>query len=99
MAPISMPEPSGKKSKRNIDKKINIALKNLEKKIIKFQNNNITLAGKTTFFSNMADWNPHEMIGEKPKSLAISLYSELITDKIWSLQRKNMATKMYPPTF
>ncbi len=87
----------GKKSKRNIDKKINIALKNLEKKIIKFQNNNMTLAGKTTFFSNMADWNPAEMIGEKPKSLAISLYSELITDKIWSSQRKNYGYKDVSP--
>ena len=87
----------GKKSKRNIDKKINIALKNLEKKIIKIQNNNMTLAGKTTFFSNMADWNPSEMIGEKPKSLAISLYSELITDKIWSLQRKKYGYKDVSP--
>ena len=57
----------------------------------------MTLAGKTTFFSNMADWRFAEMIGEKPKSLAISLYSELITDKIWSLQRKNYGYKNVSP--
>ena len=39
------------------------------------------------------------MIGEKPKSLAISLYSELITDKIWSLQRKKWLQRCIPQRF
>ncbi len=37
----------------------------------------------------MPDWNPAEMIGLKPKPLSLSLYKELITDHIWSIQRKN----------
>ena len=37
----------------------------------------------------MCDWNPAEMIGIKPFPLAISLYSELITDNIWSKQRSD----------
>ena len=37
----------------------------------------------------MTDWNPAEIIGIKPKSLAISLYRELITDNIWAYQRNN----------
>ena len=37
----------------------------------------------------MADWNPAEMIGNKPSTLSMSLYSELITDLVWALQRKN----------
>ena len=41
----------------------------------------------TSILSNMADWNPAEMIGTSPKPLALSLYKELITDKAWSIRR------------
>ena len=37
----------------------------------------------------MSDWNPAEMIGVKPSLLSLSLYSELITDNVWSEQREN----------
>ena len=43
----------------------------------------------------MCDWNPAEMIGIKPLPLALSLYSELITDEIWAEQRKIMDIKMF----
>ena len=49
----------------------------------------VFLYGKRTFYSNMTDWNPAEMIGVKPKNLALSLYKELITDEIWAYQRDN----------
>ena len=45
----------------------------------------------------MADWNPAEMIGCKPGKLSISLYSELITNSIWSLQRLNYGYKDVMP--
>ena len=61
-------------------------LKNIQKKIIKI-NHNPLLFGKKTILSNMADWNPAEMIGSLPKPLAISLYSELITNEVWANQR------------
>lgn len=35
----------------------------------------------------MPDWNPAEILGVRPKKLAISLYKELITDNIWAHQR------------
>ena len=41
-----------------------------------------TLYGDKTFFDNMSDWNPAEMIGTVPTRLAASLYEELITDKV-----------------
>ena len=41
----------------------------------------------------MPDWNPAEIIGIKPKPLALSLYRELITDHIWSKQRRNYGYK------
>jgi glutamine kinase len=47
------------------------------------------LAGTGTAFGVMPDWNPAEMIGQKPRRLALSLYKELITDSIWAYQRDN----------
>ena len=39
------------------------------------------------FFSTMADWNPAEMIGRRPRPLALSLYQWLITNHTWAAQR------------
>ena len=64
-------------------------LKKLEKKIKKLQTPHHELLGKKTAFGVMPDWNPAEIIGIKPKPLALSLYQELITDHIWSEQRKD----------
>ena len=83
--------------KENIDIQINKSLVNIEKKINKLKKKNPTIQGDTTYFSNMADWNPAEMIGIKPKTLAMSLYSELITDSVWSMQRKNYEYKDVSP--
>jgi len=47
------------------------------------------LLGKRSMFGVMPDWNPAEMIGLRPKQLALSLYKELITDNIWAYQRDN----------
>ena len=81
------------KERKNYDKEIETALKNLEKKIDKLKKPNPFISGKTTYFSNMSDWNPAEMIGSKPKNLSISLYSELITNNIWAEQRKGYGYK------
>ena len=48
---------------------------------------------KNFCLSNMADWNPAEMIGNNPKPLAISLYKNLITDNSWLMSRKIMGYK------
>ena len=70
---------------------------NIEKKINFLKVKNPFLSGKSTLFSNMSDWNPAEMIGTKPKPLSLSLYKELITDKIWSEQRKLYGYKNVKP--
>ncbi|MEK7618704.1 MAG: PEP/pyruvate-binding domain-containing protein [Patescibacteria group bacterium] len=51
------------------------------------------LHGRHTFYGVMTDWNPAEMIGIKPRPLALSLYRELITDSIWAYQRDNYGYK------
>ncbi|MEI7493885.1 MAG: PEP/pyruvate-binding domain-containing protein [Alphaproteobacteria bacterium] len=51
------------------------------------------LYGKRTILGVMPDWNPAEIIGIRPKPLALSLYKELITDSTWAYQRDNYGYK------
>jgi hypothetical protein len=64
------------------------SLKKIEKKITKIQKKHFDLFGNTTYFGVMPDWNPAEIIGIKPKPLALSMYQELVTDHVWSENRK-----------
>ncbi len=41
------------------------------------------LAGNYTFFADMPDWNPAEIIGHAPHRLDYSLYDYLITNTAW----------------
>lgn len=79
--------------KNLVNKKFN----QLEKKIKKNQIFRPNLLGKTTFYSVMTDWNPAEMIGIKPKPLALSLYKNLITDEIWSKSRAECGYQFVKP--
>ena len=55
------------------------------------------LLGKQTVFSVMSDWNPAEIVGAKPRSLAMSLYRYLITDEVWAVQRAEYGYRdLYP---
>jgi len=47
------------------------------------------LCGKETIYGVMPDWNPAEMIGLRPRALALSLYKEIITNSTWAYQRDN----------
>lgn len=51
------------------------------------------LHGNRTIYGVMPDWNPAEIIGEKPRPLAFSVYRYLITDGIWAYQRDNYGYK------
>ena len=65
------------------------SLLRISKKIDKLIKPHPFLVGNTTCFGVMPDWNPAEILGARPKKLAISLYKELITDNIWAHQRVN----------
>ena len=65
------------------------ALCRIEDKIIEEQGKKPFLCGENIVYSVMTDWNPAEMIGVRPKQLAMSLYREIITDCIWAYQRDN----------
>lgn len=51
------------------------------------------LHGDRAVFGIMPDWNPAEIIGVRPRPLALSLYKEMITDSIWAYQRDNYGYK------
>jgi phosphohistidine swiveling domain-containing protein len=64
-------------------------LKNISEKISRGMQEHPFLLGRRTVYGVMPDWNPAEIIGTRPKPLALSLYRELITDSIWAYQRNN----------
>jgi glutamine kinase len=51
------------------------------------------LHGTRSVFGIMPDWNPAEIIGLRPRPLALSMYRELVTDAIWAYQRDNYGYK------
>lgn len=64
-------------------------LRRIEEKIRQAQKKKPFLCGERALYSVMTDWNPAEMIGIRPKPLALSLYREIITDNVWAYQRDN----------
>ena len=77
--------------KSQIKPQINLdrGLEKIYKKIQKLNSPHPKLIGQKTIFGVMPDWNPAEIIGLRPKQLALSLYKELITDHVWAYQRDN----------
>ena len=72
-----------------LDQKLDL-LQNQIKKLSESKNK---LLGESTIFGVMPDWNPAEIIGIRPRPLALSLYQNLITDKIWAVGRSNYGYK------
>ena len=66
----------------NIEKKI---LKLIKKNQIKYKK--IKNSEKESYFSDMADWNPAEIIGNNPNQLDYSLYNFLIMKNSWQKGR------------
>lgn len=64
-------------------------LEQIKETIRRAQKKKPFLCGEKALYSVMTDWNPAEMIGIRPKPLALSLYREIITDNVWAYQRDN----------
>lgn len=56
------------------------------------------LPGKRSLLGVMPDWNPAEIIGVTPRPLAMSLYRDIITRRIWRVARQRMGYRTLPPT-
>ena len=65
------------------------ALERLSKRIKALSAPHPNVLGAKAIFGVMPDWNPAEIIGLKPKRLALSLYKEIVTDGVWAYQRDN----------
>ncbi|MEO1269767.1 MAG: PEP-utilizing enzyme, partial [Myxococcota bacterium] len=75
---------------RSLEQSAAEMLQELELRFERCQAPQPPLQGSTTILSDMADWNPAEMLGEKPNTLAYSLYRELITDHVWHQARSSL---------
>ena len=62
------------------------ALRRIDEKIERDKSVKPYLYGNMSIYGVMPDWNPVEMIGIRPKTLALSLYREVITDSVWAYQ-------------
>jgi glutamine kinase len=65
------------------------ALNLVESKVKEVSKPHPYLFGERTIFGVMPDWNPAEIVGIKPRPLALSLYRDLVTDAVWAYQRDN----------
>lgn len=66
-----------------------VRLQRIYDKVVRGMQPHPFLMGRRTVYGVMPDWNPAEIIGVRPKPLALSLYRELVTDAIWAYQRHN----------
>ena len=64
-------------------------LKSIQRKVERGMQPHPFLIGRRTVYGVMPDWNPAEIVGIRPKPLALSLYRDLVTDSIWAYQRDN----------
>ena len=67
------------------------------KKQFKKLNNFHHVLGNKTVFSDMADWNPAEIIGNNPNVLDYSLYDFLIMKNSWSVGRSALGYQNVEP--
>lgn len=65
------------------------ALQNLHDRVNNWMQKHPYLYGNRGLYGIMPDWNPAEIVGVKPKPLALSIYREVITNSIWAYQRDN----------
>ena len=71
-----------KSSINNMGKKI-LELVNKNRKKYRTMLRSSNIRGNQLIFSDMTDWNPAEIIGNKPHSLDYSLYDYLVMKKSW----------------
>jgi gamma-glutamyl-gamma-aminobutyrate hydrolase PuuD len=69
---------------QNADEKIVSFYNKINKLKDEYHSTKSSIDGKTMMFSDMAFWNPSEIIGTSPRTLDYSLYRYIITSKAWN---------------
>ena len=62
----------------------------IESNIQKYCRNSEKINNSPAFLSDMAFWNPSEIIGDNPHPLDYSIYREIITSRAWNLGIKRL---------
>lgn len=78
---------TAEKHNNNIDLEVIKRVDSLKKQFTEHSKRKSHLAGDVTYFGDMPDWNPAEIIGSSPHPLAVSLYDYVITSEIWHKAR------------
>lgn len=73
------------------DKTVSSILADIKDKFCRSNKRVPHLYGNRTIFGDMPDWNPAEIIGDRPNTLAYSLYSYIITDEVWHRARTSLS--------
>jgi phosphohistidine swiveling domain-containing protein len=72
-------------------------IEDMKRKFQRFSKRVPHLCGDRTIFTDMSDWNPSEIIGDRPNTLDYTLYRHLITDNIWHEARRELGyADVYP---
>ncbi len=71
------------------DQKHKKEISKLEKYFTRISKKQPYIIGDKFILGSMPDWNPAEIIGLRPRPLSLSIYKEMITDRIWAYQRDN----------
>ncbi|MDC3312007.1 PEP-utilizing enzyme [Alphaproteobacteria bacterium] len=79
------------------DYSIEKAVNKAREKFRSLQQPSPLIKGNKTIFGSMPDWNPAEIIGRRPRRLAIDLYKFLVTDKTWAIQRAQYGYRKLQP--
>jgi choline kinase len=72
---------------KTADEDVEAALSEAERELDRLSDPGPFVVGDTVCLGVMPDWNPAEILGVKPRRLALSLYQYLITDEVWAQQR------------
>jgi len=56
------------------------------------------IAARSEVWSDMSDWNPGEMLGDRPRPLAVSLYQYLVTNDAWIRGRSSLGYRRVTPS-
>ncbi|GGN72050.1 pyruvate, phosphate dikinase [Streptomyces albiflavescens] len=77
--PLVLPE----KDRTDADTFVDTTIKQVKRVIEDRDRPRAGLYGSRTAYSDMTDWNPAEIIGTRPRPLAVSLYRRLVMKEIW----------------
>lgn len=72
------------------DRRVQKLIDDMKGKFLRFSRRVPHLCGNYTIYGDMPDWNPAEIIGDRPNTLDYSLYRHLITNNVWHEARTSL---------